>query len=151
MNSFEANSRARVDHRRAARRRSKRTPRERSIPIDIDLPGPDRAARSRLADASIARDANANRSVKFPTISIHDDRSMNAIAREGRRRPRGAYHRGAIGSRSVTRFSRRTLFADARTTVEALELFTTAFWARALPANVDVDAATDIFSVRETK
>jgi len=48
----------------------------------------------------------------------------------------------------VTRIARRTLFAEARTTVEALEVFATVFWARALPANVDVDAATDIFSVR---
>jgi len=70
-----------------------------------------------------------------------------------RTRPRDAIaHQDSRGSKRealeqnafVFRAARRTLFADARTTVDAFWLLTETFWAIALPAKVEVDAATDM-------
>lgn len=132
--------------RNAARRESRgsaidpdryRSPGARSRRAFADRRCVDRARSERERVSKISHDVDRSRSI--------DGRDR---ARDETTSARSAYQRGAIGARSVTSFARRTLFADARTTVEALEVFTTAFWARALPANVDVDAATDIFSVR---
>ena len=68
------------------------------------------------------------------------DRERNALSRValiGNHQPSSSVRFGSV-------VRSRTLLAEARTTVDAFWLLTETFWATALPAKVEVDAATDI-------